>query len=134
MSGGRVSAFLLDTNAFAMALTDDPRLPEAARQRMTEAPRLAVAAISFYEIGQKVRLGRWPAMAPHLDGLAARAREDGYDLVPLSAAVALEASLLVWSHRDPFDRLIAALARREGLALISSDPAFDELGLPRAWR
>jgi PIN domain nuclease of toxin-antitoxin system len=128
-----VTACLLDTNAFAMALTDDPRLPEAARARMTQADRLAVSAISFYEIGQKVRLGRWPEMAPHLDGLEARARGDGYDLVLLSAATALEAALLDWSHRDPFDRFIAALARREGLALLSSDAAFDALGLARVW-
>ncbi len=131
---GDVSAFLLDTNAFAMALTDDPRLPAVPRARMEQASRLTVAAISFYEIGQKVRLGRWPEMLPHLGELEARARADGYDLVPLTAAVALEASMMDWNHRDPFDRLIAALARREGLPLLSSDAAFDEIGIPRFWR
>jgi len=127
------AAALLDTNAFAMALTEDPRLPTRARQRMETAPRLAVSVISFYEIGQKVRLGKWPEMAPHLSGLEAQAREDGYALIPLTAAAALEAAMLDWAHRDPFDRLIAAVAAAEGLEIISADSAFDTLGLSRVW-
>jgi PIN domain nuclease of toxin-antitoxin system len=128
-----VTALLLDTNAFAMALTDDPRLPPAARDRLEGAVRAAVSVISFCEIGQKVRLGKWPEMDPHLAGLEAQARADGYDLVPLTAHAALEAATLDWAHRDPFDRMIAAVARAEGLTLLSSDGAFDALGLTRVW-
>lgn len=128
-----MSALLLDTNAFAMALTDDPRLPHAARARMGAAPRVAVSVITFYEIGQKVRLGKWPGMEPHLAGLDTRAREDGYDLLPLTAAASLDAAILDWAHRDPFDRMIAIVARHEGLPLVSPDAAFDALGIERIW-
>lgn len=128
-----MSALLLDTNAFAMALIDDPRLPGPARDRLAGTARAAVSVISFYEIGQKVRLGKWPEMGPHVAGLEARARADGYELVPLTAGAALEAALLDWAHRDPFDRMIAAVARAEGLPLLSSDAAFDDLGLARLW-
>jgi PIN domain nuclease of toxin-antitoxin system len=128
-----VSGLLLDTNAFAMVLTGDPRLPALARRRIGEAERVALSAISFYEIGQKVRLGRWPAMVPFAAGLVEQALEDGFDLVPLSPTAALEASLLDWQHRDPFDRMIAVVARQERLLLISADAAFDGLDLPRLW-
>ena len=128
-----MTAYLLDTNAFAMAITGDVRLPRAALERMTEASRLAIPAISFFEIGQKVRLGKWPQMADHVETLEAQASADGYDILPLSAPTALKASLLDWDHRDPFDRMIAATADREGLALISSDKAFDHLHLRRYW-
>jgi len=128
-----VTGLLLDTNAFAMILTDDPRLPALARERLGEAGRVALGAISFHEIGRKVRLGRWPETAPFAAGLVDRAREDGVELLPLSPAAAIEASLLDWDHRDPFDRMIALVARREGLTLVSSDAAFDTLGLGRLW-
>jgi len=128
-----MSAYLLDTNAFAMALTDDARLPSGARARMETATRLSVSVISFYEIGQKVRLGKWPQMAPHVQGLDARAHEDGYDLLPMTARVSLAASLLDWAHRDPFDRFIAAAAQAEGLPVLSSDAAFDEIAVQRYW-
>jgi len=128
-----MSAYLLDTNAFAMILTGDPRLPPGIRERLIEATRIAVSVISFYEVGQKVRLGRWPEMQPHVAGLDARARDDGYDLLPLTPAAALESSMMDWPDRDPFDRMIATIARHEGLPLISSDTAFDAMGIARLW-
>lgn len=128
-----MNGLLLDTNAFAMTLTDDPRLPQATRKRLLGASRVSLSVISLYEIGQKVRLGKWPGMEAHVAGLESRAREDGYDLVPLTPAAALEASMLDWSHRDPFDRLIATVARHEDMAIASSDAAFDELQLTRYW-
>lgn len=128
-----MSAVLLDTNAFAMALTDDPRLPERARGLMLAAERVTLSVISFYEIGQKLGLGKWPAMAAHATSLETRARADGFDLLPLTAAAALEASLMSWIHRDPFDRMIATIAQREALPLISSDNSFDTLPIERIW-
>ena len=128
-----MKSYLLDTNAFAMALTDDPRLPEQTRQDMVTASRLALSVISLFELGQKVRLGKWPEMAPHIGRLGEQARQDGYDLIPLTARMAMDAALLDWSHRDPFDRIIATVARIEGLPLMSSDAAFDALSIPRNW-
>lgn len=128
-----MSSLLLDTGAFAMVLTDDPRLTARAREAIAEAHRVALAAISLYEIGQKVRLGKWPEMTPFAGGLADRAIADGIELLPLSPVAALAAALLDWNHRDPFDRIIACVARSEGLALVSPDEAFEELDLPRLW-
>ena len=65
--------------------------------------------------------------------LEARAIDDGYQILPLDGATALDAALLDWAHRDPFDRMIAALARRQRLPLVSSDRAFDWLGIERIW-
>lgn len=128
-----LTALLLDTGAFAMVLTDDPRLPGRARVRIAEADRVALSAISLYEIGQKVRLGKWPEMAPFAGGLVDTALADGLDLIPLSPATALGAALLDWPHRDPFDRIIAVVAQAEGLDLVSPDAAFDGIGLTRVW-
>ena len=128
-----MTSYLLDTNAFAMALTDDPRLPTYARSVMATADRLAVSVISLYEIGQKVRLGKWPEMDPHVHTLDQRASSDGYDLVPLTGAASLRAALLDWDHRDPFDRMIAAMAQQEKLPVVSSDAAFDDIGIARHW-
>ena len=125
---------LLDTNAFAMVLTDDPRLPKGIKDTISNASRASVSSITFYEIGQKVRLGKWDAMAAFAPKLVNIALDDGFDLVSLSASTATEASLLEWSHRDPFDRIIAAVALGEDADLISSDEAFDELKtINRIW-
>ncbi|MGH9387639.1 MAG: PIN domain-containing protein [Vicinamibacterales bacterium] len=68
---------------------------------------------------------RWPAgssawrpPAQWFQGLAER-----YDLpeVPLEAAVACAAAALPPVHRDPFDRVIVALARAHALTVLTSD-------------
>lgn len=128
-----MTAFLLDTNAFSMAITDDPRLPPKSRDRILTSSRIAVSAITFYEIGQKVRLGKWPEMSAHVETLNRRAVEDGFEILPLTASAASAAARLEWVHRDPFDRMIAAVSLEERLDLLSSDRAFDDLGITRVW-
>ena len=129
-----MSSVILDTNALAMVLTDDPRLPERARQAIEAATSASVSAITFYEIGQKVRLGKWDAMAPFVEDLIEIVVGDGFSLLPLNAQHTLNAALLDWTHRDPFDRLIAAVVMSEDAMLVSSDAAFDALEtIPRVW-
>lgn len=126
-------ALLLDTGPFAMLLTGSRRISDALYRRLEAEDVLFVPAVAFYEIGQKARLGKWPEMAPHVVGLEERARADGFDILPLTGAAALSASQLDWAHRDPFDRLIAATALQEQVALVSSDAAFDAVGVERIW-
>jgi PIN domain nuclease of toxin-antitoxin system len=38
---------------------------------------------------------------------------------------------MTWDHRDPFDRIIAATAITRGLVLVSTDAAFNALGMPK---
>jgi PIN domain nuclease of toxin-antitoxin system len=40
---------------------------------------------------------------------------------------------LPFHHRDPFDRLLAAQARHDGLAIVSSDRVFGKYGVRRIW-
>lgn len=128
-----MTACLLDTHAFAMVLTDDARMTPRVRQTIAAATQVGVSAITFYEIGQKVRLGKWPVMADVVSRLDALATEAGFELIPLSPSAARQGAMLDWSHRDPFDRIIAAVAKAEGMLLVSSDAAFDAIGLDRIW-
>ena len=68
-------------------------------------------------------------MSPDIDGLESRARSDDHELIPLTTIACLDASTIDGNHHDPFDRMIAAVARLESLPPISSDPAFDEIGI-----
>ncbi|WP_404400858.1 type II toxin-antitoxin system VapC family toxin [Pelagibacterium halotolerans] len=124
---------LLDTHAWAWSLTADARLSPAATTAMEQAETVSISAISLFEIGQKVRLGKWPEMVPFLDGLIALAGEQGGRLLELSPEASLLAATLDWVHRDPFDRLIGATAITKGLVLISADTVFDSLAGGPGW-
>jgi PIN domain nuclease of toxin-antitoxin system len=40
---------------------------------------------------------------------------------------------LPMTHRDPFDRMLAAQSKAEGIKLMTSDKHFDKLGVKRYW-
>ena len=112
---------------------DDGRLSAEARAALEKADAVRVSAISFFEIGQKVRIGKWPEMELGVDELGDLLTQQGGLPATLTPEIALLAAKLDWSHRDPFDRMIAALALQEGVAVVSSDVAFDAVGVERVW-
>ncbi|NBB84169.1 MAG: PIN domain-containing protein [Alphaproteobacteria bacterium] len=121
---------LLDTHTWAWALTASTRLSLPSKEAISAAETVYVSPISLFEIGQKVKKGAWPAMEGHLDALSA---DDQTLSATLSRDVASLAGTLAWTHRDPFDRIIAATAISLGLPLISKDVAFDDLTARNDW-
>lgn len=129
-----MTAVLLDTHAIAWTLNEPDRLGRAARAAMEAAASVYVSPISFYEIGQKTRLGKWPEMellAPRLLEVLA---ERGARIAPLGADICLAAAVMDWDHRDPFDRILAATGVAVGAPLVSADTVFDPLpAVARIW-
>lgn len=119
-----MTAVLLDTHAWVWSFADDALLSPAARAAIVSADAVLVSPISFFEIGQKVRLGKWPEMEPHAGDLPAILRDQGGLSAPLTPEICLDASLMDWAHRDPFDRILAATAERTGAVLVTRDTAF----------
>jgi PIN domain nuclease of toxin-antitoxin system len=99
---------------------------------MLRATSVLVSPISFYEIGQQVRFGKWPGMAPFVDRLPELLEEQGGAVVDLDPHICRRAATMGWTHRDPFDRMLAATAERHHLPLISADTIFDGL-VTRVW-
>lgn len=123
---------MLDTHVWAWSLTNDRRITDRARGELIKAQRILVSAVSFFEIAQKVRLGKWPEMAPHIDRLSDLLERQGGVATALEAEDSLLAGMMEWPHRDPFDRLLAASAVRRGIAIVSADPVFDAV-VARLW-
>lgn len=122
-----MASVLLDTHIWAWSFTDDVRLSPRLRSHILSADFVFVSAVSLYEIGQKTRLGKWPSMEPYLADLPDLIEAQGALPAHITPDVALTAATLDWTHRDPFDRFLAATAITNGLPLISIDTAFDAL-------
>jgi PIN domain nuclease of toxin-antitoxin system len=132
--GGANFAFpsIQNTHAWAWSLRGDPRLPEAIRARIAQASTVLVSPISFYEIAQKVRLGTWPQMAPLVESLPKYLADQGGKCARLEPEICLRAAALEWTHRDPFDRLLAATALHFKIPIVSADSVFDGI-VARVW-
>lgn len=124
-----MTGVLLDTHVWAWSLISPTSLSPNASDAITSAQRVCVSTISLFEIAQKVRLGKWDAIAPYVDQLINLAEEQRVSLLPVSSRISIVAATLDWPHRDPFDRLICATALEEDLVLISADSAFDGSGV-----
>lgn len=126
---------LLDTHTLLWMVGDPGRLGAAARVVVEEPEQLLhVSAASTWEIATKRRLGRLPHAEVLVTNYARNLRRLDLRSVPISDDHALVAGGLDWSHRDPFDRMLAAVALVEGWTLITRDPAFAALpGLRTLW-
>ena len=120
--------YLLDTHTFLWVAHDDARLSDAAKKAIKrENADIYISAVSAYEIMNKHRLGKLPEYdyiaKNYLDFL----EELGAEELPVSTHHAHFAGKFEWTHRDPFDRLLAAQASVSNLTLITNDPVFGEL-------
>ena len=126
---------LLDTHALVWAVGAPDRLSAAARDAISDPGRpLLVSAASAWEMAIKYRSGRWPQVEPLLDGYEDVLAELGAGQRVIGAADAIRAGGLAWSHADPFDRMLAAQALGDGVALVTLNPRFEEVaGLQILW-
>lgn len=125
---------LLDTHSYIWWATEDKRLSLKARKAvLARAARVYVSAISAYEMAYKHRQGGLPKVGSMVMRLDDDLAERGF--IPL--AVTLEhgrrAGELADEHGDPFDRLLAAQAIVEDMAVVTNDPKLAALGARCLW-
>ena len=127
-----MKAVLLDTHSWAWTLCDPSKLSVRAQDVLNRAETIYVSPVSFVEIGQKVRIGKWAEMEPYVHQLSALLEQQPGSIAALEPSICVDAGMMDWDHRDPFDRLIAATALYYALPLVSADTVFDGK-VPRVW-
>ena len=117
---------LLDTEAFIWWDANDRRLGAQARERIQAAADVYVSAASAWEIAIKVALGKLKTSRAASQALA----DCGFNELPVTFQHAEGLHDLPRHHADPFDRLILAAARVEGLTVVTSDRYFSLYDVP----
>jgi PIN domain nuclease of toxin-antitoxin system len=92
-----------------------------------------VSAASAWEVSTKFRLGRLPTAVDLVGDFEGYLTREQFASLPVSVEHGMRAGLLPGTHRDPFDRMLAAQAQIEGLVLVSNDGVFDSYGVRRMW-
>jgi PIN domain nuclease of toxin-antitoxin system len=81
------------------------------------APLAVVSPATTWELALKVSLGKLRMPEDFLQVVEA----EGFIYLPVAPEHAWATRDLPWHHRDPFDRLLVAQARVEGLKLLTAD-------------
>ena len=122
---------LLDTHALLWWLFDDPKLSRDSREAISDpTSEVYVSAASAWEIATKHRLGKLPEAGDVPTALPRYVRQARFRVLPVELDHALAAGALPGPHRDPFDRMLMAQARIEGLSVVTVDPVFRDYGVP----
>jgi PIN domain nuclease of toxin-antitoxin system len=126
---------LLDAHALLWWLGADKQLSQAAGRAIETADDPLVGAGTLVEIAVKRSIGKldidpdWPGQA----------RADGFGVLAIGWEHVARLQDLPYptvagrTHRDPFDRLLAAQALTEQIPIVTRDPALAVYGVPAIW-
>ena len=125
---------LLDTHILLWTLADDPRLPSAARELIENAANAVwYSTASLWEVSIK-HAAHPDRMLAAGSEIARFSEEAGFDELPIcsrhvAALETLRREPSAPSHNDPFDRIMLAQAKSDGLLFVTHDgliPAYGE--------
>ncbi len=135
MGRQRAMKILLDTHAALWWWQDSPHLGTKIRKAMAEpSNEIHFSAASAYEILLKNRLGKLELPSALIgDQLSTAILQEGWRFLPLTVPEASRAASLDHSHRDPFDRMLAAQTQLGPFTLASRAPFFSDLQLDLIW-
>ena len=129
-----IGRYLLDTHAL-LFMDQAPHLLPPSLCALIEDTRnrLFVSIASLWEIQIKSMIGKL-TMPLTIDRMMLRQqRENDIDLLPIEIAHIVEHQALPDHHRDPFDRMLIAQARVEGLTLLSRNKLLSRYDVALHW-
>lgn len=113
---------LIDTHVLLWQLADDQRFKKRWRTVLEDdATQIFVSDVSLWEIVVKVRTGR---LSIDIEEVEEEVVAFGYLPLAIKRVHIRELKRLPLVHRDPFDHLLLAQARVEGLTMLSDDREF----------
>lgn len=119
-------SLFLDTCSLIWLAEGSRRLRPQVRNRLDEAGRVLVSAISAWEISLKVAKGELELPDEPENWFPAVLATHDVELSSLSPEVLMAANRLPWHHRDPADRFIIADVSIRNIPVITSDRRFAE--------
>jgi PIN domain nuclease of toxin-antitoxin system len=123
---------LLDTNIIIMLAMDDGRMPSAFQALLARSETEAVVStIAFWEIGIKFRSGKLELFNTP-EEVRSYMPDWGIEVLPLTSGHAVADPDLPALLKDPFDRMLVAIAEVEDMKFLTTDAKL--LDHPLAWR
>lgn len=125
---------LLDTHTFMWWDSASSRLPPPVREACDDRSNtLLLSVASVWEIQIKTQLGKLHLIRPLEEIVTDQQQTNQLLVLPVILDHVIALQQLPMVHRDPFDRLLVAVARVENATLVSGDPIFRQYAVPLIW-
>lgn len=125
--------YILDTHAIIWFLNGDDKLSGISKN-IIENPEnnKFISIATIWEIAIKISLNKFKfdkGFKKFLDLI----EDNGFEIIPISFAHAMNVSTLQFIHRDPFDRLIISQAQTDDLTIITKDDHIEKYDVKTIW-
>ena len=128
-----IRPILLDTNVLIWALNNDGSLTRRMKAAISSPTAdVRVSVVSAWEIAIKHQSGKLLFDVPVEEVLSRILSGTVWPVLPVLPAHIPELLALPMHHRDPFDRLLIAQARAEGMAIATADENIRKYRVPMA--
>ena len=126
---------LLDTHALIWAVDAPERLGEAARAALiAEGAEVYASHVSLWEMAIKRRIGKLNLLdRSAIDWFETFVPRSRMLQLPIAAGHLGAVEFLPATHNDPFDRLLVAQARHEGLVMVTRDELLAQYEIEVIW-
>jgi PIN domain nuclease of toxin-antitoxin system len=126
--------YLLDTGVWLWTLDSVDRLNKKAVELLADGTQdLYFSAASSWEISIKMKIGKLKLPGSPATYVPKRLSAQSIQSLAISQKHALAVYDLPMHHADPFDRLLVAQARTEGMVLLTADAIFREYKVDLFW-
>ncbi len=116
--------FVLDTCALIWWSLDPDKLSQPAKdacKQMEREKNGLVPSTSIWEIAIKIKNNKLDLGVDLQKYVFSLKKSDVVTIVPIDEDLWLESVKLGWTHRDPVDRIVVALAEMEQASIITAD-------------
>jgi PIN domain nuclease of toxin-antitoxin system len=118
---------LLDTHVLLWWLDDHPTLSKEAREAIADAKNLVfISAAVIWEIRIKQGIGKLKIPKNFRSVL----EDQPFEMMDITADHAHAVGQMPMYHRDPFDRMLVAQAKVDGLTIVSRDVHLKKYKVP----
>jgi PIN domain nuclease of toxin-antitoxin system len=127
---------LLDTHSWIWFYLGDSRLSATARSLIEDpAHEKLVSPASYWELAIKVSIGKYKMAESYDDFIQHALLDNGFAVLPIEPRHTARVADLSFTsgHRDPFDRLLVAQAKSEGIPIVSRDKDLEDYGITHLW-
>jgi len=127
-------SLLLDTSVVIWILEGSTRIsPRARRALFDPSHALIVSVVSAWEIVLKHQAGKLELTMGLGAAVDTILHESPWTILPLNAEALRTLVDLPPVHKDPFDRMLVAQARQDGLVMVTPDTQIRKYGIPTIW-
>jgi PIN domain nuclease of toxin-antitoxin system len=125
---------LLDTHTALWWVNEHEKLSsEAKAMLLNETYLLYISIASAWEISIKVSLGKLLEFAGGVRTFLAQVADMPVCLLPILPRHIEIVENLPFIHRDPFDRLLVATAKADGMTILTADENIHKYDVPSVW-